>query len=49
MDIEEYDMEGERTTRITSLDMYPNTKETNKIGLYMLYQSEITNYIKISI
>ena len=38
-DIEEYDTEGERTTRISSLDNNPNKKETNKIGLDTIYQS----------
>ena len=32
-----------------SLEMDCNTKETNQIGLYMLYQAYITNYINILI
>ena len=39
-------MEGERPTRITILETDPNTRETGKIGLDMLYQAEITDYIK---
>ena len=31
------------------LKKYPNTKETAQIGLDMLYQAEITNYINIRI
>ena len=30
-------------------DTDPKMKDTNKIGLGMVYQAEITNYIKISI
>ena len=48
-DIEEYNMEGKRPTIITSQETDTNTKETYKIGPSMLYQSEITNYIKIII
>ena len=44
----EYEIEGERPTRIMIPETDPNTKETNQIGLVMLYQSDITNYIKIS-
>ena len=33
MDLEEYDMEGERATSITSLETDLNTKETNHIGM----------------
>ena len=29
-------------------DTDPSTKETNQIGLVMLYKEDITNYIKIS-
>ena len=47
-DLEEYDVEGERPTRIMSLQTYPNTGDTNHIGLYMLYQANNTNYIKRS-
>ena len=44
-DLEEYETEVERPTRIMSLETDPNMKETNKIGLDMLYQADITNYI----
>ena len=42
-------MEGEIPTRIMILKKYPITKDTNKIVMYMLYQSDITYYINISI
>ena len=32
-----------------TLEGYPNIKETNQIGLEMLYQEYITDYIKIRI
>ena len=48
-DLEEYDAEGEIPTRIASLEMYPNTKDTDQIGLDMLNQADITYYIKRSI
>ena len=41
--LEEYDTEGEIPTIIMNLETDPSTKETNKISLYMPYQSEITN------
>ena len=47
--IEEYYREGERTRTIMILETDPNTKETNKIGLDMIYQADITNYMKIII
>ena len=47
-DIREYDMEGERTTIITKLEMYRNTRETNHIGLDIFYQVNITDYINRS-
>ena len=31
-----------------SLDTDPKTRETDKIGLDMIYQEDITNYIKRS-
>ena len=46
--IREYDMEGERTIRIIRLEMYPNTRETDHIGLDIFYQANITDYIKRS-
>ena len=46
---EEYDMEGERPTRIMSQDIDPNTKDTNQIGWGMVYQADITDYINRSI
>ena len=49
MDIEEYDKESKIRTRIMSLEMDPNTTDTNHIGLDMLYKPDITNYIKRSI
>ena len=49
MDLEEYDMEGERATSITSLETDLNTRYINKIGMDMLYQADITHYIKRSI
>ena len=45
-DVEESDIEGEIPTRIMILEMDPGTKDTNQIGLYMLYKSYITDYIK---
>ena len=48
-DLEAYDTEGERLTRIISLDTDTNNKETNQIIMYMLYQAEIPKYIKRSI
>ena len=39
-------MEDERPTRIMILEMDPNTSETNHIFLDMLYQDDITDYIK---
>ena len=48
MYLEEYDIEGEITTRIMSLDTDTSMKETNQIGLDMLYQADIPNYIKIN-
>ena len=45
-DLDEYDMECERPTRIMILETYPNTRETNHISLDMLYQADITKYIK---
>ena len=42
-------MEDERTTRIMILDTDTNTKYTDQICLEMLYQAEITDYIKRSI
>ena len=47
-DIEAYDMEGKRPTRI-SLDMDTNTRSTNQIVLDILYQVDITDYINRSI
>ena len=47
--LEEYDTEGERPTILTSLYMDLNTGETDQIGLDMLYQPDITYYIKIII
>ena len=47
-DIEEYDTKGEIPTRIMSLEADPNTRETNHIGLYMIYQEDITDYIKVN-
>ena len=32
-DLEEYDMEGERSTIIMILDMDPNIRDTNQFGL----------------
>ena len=49
MDLEEYDMEGEIPTRIMSLEANTNTKDTYQIGLDMIYQAEIANFIKRSI
>ena len=46
--LEEYGTEGERHTRIMSLQTGSNTKDTDKIGMYMKYKAEITNYIKRS-
>ena len=43
--LEEYNMEGEIPTRIMRLDMDTNRREINHIGLDMLYQVDITNYI----
>ena len=40
-DIEEYCMEYERPTKIMSLNTDPNTRDTDQIGLNMLYQAEI--------
>ena len=48
-DLEEYYMEGEIPTRIASLEMDPNTKDTDQIGLDMINQADITYYIKRSI
>ena len=47
-DIEKYDLEGGIPTRIIILDTDPNTKDIDKIGLDMLYQSDISEYIKRS-
>ena len=48
-DIEEYYMEGEITTRIMSIETDTNTRETYNISLEMIYQVDITDYIKRSI
>ena len=48
IDLEEYYIKGERPTRIMSLETDTNTKETNKIGIYMLYKADITGYTKIN-
>ena len=48
MDLEEYGMEGEITTIIISLEMDINTRYTDQIVLYIIYQSDATNYIKRS-
>ena len=44
--LEEYKIEGERTTGIMSLEKDPNKRETYQIGRDMFYQAEITDYIK---
>ena len=48
-DLEEYGMEGERPKIIMSLEANPNKKDTDQIGLDMLYQANIADYIKRSI
>ena len=48
-DLEEYDMEVERPTIIMILETDPNTIETDQIGMYVIYQSDITYCIKMSI
>ena len=48
-DIKEYDMKGERPTITMSLEADTNTRETNKIGPNMIYQEDITDYMKRSI
>ena len=45
--IEEYYMEGEIPTKRLSLETDLNTKETDKICLYMIYQADTTDYINI--
>ena len=47
--IEEYDIEDKIPTIIMNLYMYPNTKDTDQIGLEIIFQADITNYIKIRI
>ena len=47
--IYEYDIEDEMPTRTMSLDADTNTKGTNQIGLDMIYQEDIEDYIKRSI
>ena len=47
--IEEYDIEDKIPTIIMNLYMYSNTKDTDQIGLEMIFQADITNYIKIRI
>ena len=42
-------MEGEIPTIIMNLETDTNTRETNQIGLDILYQADITDYIKRSI
>ena len=42
-------MEGEIPTIIMNLDTNTNTRETNQIGPDILYQADITDYIKRSI
>ena len=48
-DLEEYYMEGERLTRIMSLDTDNKTRDTNQTGMNMIYQVEIIDYTKTSI
>ena len=48
-DIEAYEMYGEKTTITMILETDTNTKATYQIGLDVLYQAYITDYIKISI
>ena len=47
--LEEYEKEVERPTRVMILETKTNTRDTNQIGLDMLYQSYITGYIKRNI
>ena len=44
--LDEYDMEGERPTIIVIQKMDPNTRDTDHTSMGMLYQAEITYYIK---
>ena len=48
-DLEEYYMEGKIPTRMMSQQTDNNTRDTDKIGLDMIYKAEIVNYIRISI
>ena len=48
-DLKEYNSEGERSTRIMSLETDPNTKVIDQIVMDMLYQADITDYNKIII
>ena len=46
--LSEYYIEGERPKRIMIPETDPNNKETNQIGMVMLYQAYTNNYIKRS-
>ena len=43
--LEEYDIKGERRTRIMSLETDTSTKDTNQSVLEMIYQAEIPDFI----